>query len=575
MAEERRLAAVWAADVVGYSALMERDEAKTLARLFALRAQVIEPLIAEHDGRIFKTTGDGVLAEFASVVKAVRAGVAVQSMLATRPDRGEFALQLRIGIHAGEVVVVADDLFGDGVNLAARLEGAAESGGVTISEPVYSQLRGELAEAFSDVGELMLKNISRPVRGYRWTQAANQAQPRLAHGTPALMAVLPFQSLSTDSADEFFAEGMVEDLITLLSRSSWFDVISRSSSELAARDSGDAVEAGRRLGARFVVEGSVRFAGERVRVTARLVDTETGLPRWSDRFDRVVEDLFDLQDELVKALVGAIEPEYVAAWRDISPARSSLTSWELAMRAWSTIYRGAQAPAVMDEARGLFERAIEEDTSSTLALGGLAFTLVNPWYHVGAVRDLERAAAIAERATVIDEREAFPWAVLGYVHLIRGELDVAERDLHRALALNPSLTVAATWLAIVYAFRGDRASTAEAADRAFELGPLDPMTHSADVARALTCFTDADYESAITWAKKALGASPQNPPAYRILAASLQLSGDHTAATDAVHELRALGPVTVSWLRDNLYPFGGPETQGRYLAALAAAGIPD
>jgi adenylate cyclase len=269
--DERRLAAIWAADVVGYSALMEHDEAGTLARLFALRAQVVEPLIAKHDGRVFKTTGDGVLAEFGSAVNAVHAAIAVQSALATRPDREE-PLQIRIGIHVGDVLVVEADLFGDGVNLAARLEGAAAPGGIMISEATFAQLSKPIAGEFSEAGELRLKNISRSVRGYRWTHSVEQSPTTLVKGSPALIAVLPFQDLSAELDHGFFADGMVEDLITQLSRSPWFDVIARSSSEAAARSTIDSLEAGRRLGARFVVEGSVRFAGNRVRVNARLVD---------------------------------------------------------------------------------------------------------------------------------------------------------------------------------------------------------------------------------------------------------------------------------------------------------------
>jgi class 3 adenylate cyclase/tetratricopeptide (TPR) repeat protein len=570
------MVAIWAADVVGYSALMERDEPGTLARLFALRAQVLEPLIAEHGGRVFKTTGDGVLAEFGSALRAVEAGVAVQSALALRPDRDGTSLKLRVGVHAGEVVVVDGDLFGDDVNLAARLEGAADPGGIMISVAAHQRLKGALAEQFSEAGELDLKNISRPVRGFRWGSPAVSPMQKAAAGVPVLVAVLPFEDLSADPEHAFFAEGIVEDLITALSRSSWFDVITRSSSQAAVRESADTVGAGRRLGARFVVEGSVRFSGDRVRVNARLVDVESGRPTWSERLDRVVEDLFDLQDELVQSLAGAIEPEYVAAWRNMGPPRPTLTSWELAMRAWSAIYRGVQAGPVMDEAHAHFERAAIADPGNPLALGGLAFTLVNPWYQTGAERDIARAIEVAQQAIAIDVRDALPWFVLGYAHLVQGELRSGEQHLLRALALNPSLAIAASSLAVLYAFDGDSSSTEAVADRALALGPFDPLSAPiAAVARALACFTDADYDGAIRWADRSVGGARHNPSALRVLAASLELAGDHDRAIATVHDLLALGPVTIRWCKENLYPFGGPETQERYLAALSAAGIPE
>lgn len=574
MSEIRRLAAIWAADVVGFSAMIERDEVGTLARLFALRAQVIDPLITRHGGRVFKTTGDGVLAEFASVVDAVQAAIDVQAAIADHPGEGD-PLQVRVGVNVGDVVVHDGDLFGDCVNLAARLEGAAEPGGVLISASTREKLPRSLADEFVDAGELSLKNISRSVRGWRWRSGAGPPTSIPRRNGPAVIAVLPFENLSRDPDQDHFADGMVEDLITLLSQFHWFRVVARSSSGIAGREEADGVGSGRRLGAGFVVEGSVRRSGDQVRVTARLVDVAAGHPVWSQRFDRVMDDLFEVQDEIVRSLVSSIVPEYVSAWRGPGPTRPSLSSWELSMRAWSAIYRMDSSASSTQQAHDQFDQALAADPENTLALCGLSFIFANPWYRFGAERDEEQSISAARRATEIDPSNAFAWCLLGFIEAVRSEFASAERHLRRAIALNPSLALATIWLSVVYGFRGDRAGADQWADRAGELSPFDPMLPITDVARALARFSDADYEAAAKYAASSLDGSPQNPPSLRLLAASLELDGDHDGAVGAVAELLDLGPVTIGWLRENLTPFGGPETFGRYLGALARAGIPD
>ena len=574
MSEARRLAAIWAADVVGYSAMVERDEVGTLARLFALRAQVIDPLITRHGGRVFKTTGDGVLAEFSSVVDAVRAALDVQSAIAN--NRGaDDPLQIRVGVNVGDVVVRDGDLFGDSVNLAARLEGAAEPGGVLISASTREKLPHSLADEFVDAGELSLKNISRSVRGWRWRSGAGPPTSIRRRDGPAVIAVLPFENLSREPDQDHFADGMVEDLITLLSHFHWFRVVARSSSEIAGREEADGVSSGRRLGAGFVVEGSVRRSGDHVRVTARLVNVAVGHLVWSQRFDRVVDDLFEVQDEIVRSLAAAIVPEYVSAWRGPGPTRPSLSSWELSMRAWSAIYRIDSSASSTQQARDQFDQALEADPENTLALCGLAFILANPWYQFGAERDEEQSSSAARRASEIDPSNAFAWCLLGFIEAVRSEFEPAERHLRRAIALNPSLALATIWLSVVYGFRGDRAGADEWADRACKLSPFDPMLPVTDVARALARFSDADYEAAAAYAASSLDGSPHNPPSLRLMAASLELIGDHDGAVVAVENLLNLDPITIEWLRENLTPFGGPETFDRYLNALARAGIPD
>jgi adenylate cyclase len=313
MTATRRLAAILAADVAGYSRLMGVDEEGTLERLKALRHELLDPKIAEHHGRIVKTTGDGLLVEFASVVDAVRCAVAVQQAM---PERNagvalDSRIELRIGINLGDVIADGDDLYGDGVNIAARIEALADAGGVFVSNTVYDQVRDRLPFVFEDLGEQQVKNITRPVRVYRVrdsTAAERPSTPTLQLPDKPSIAVLPFANMSGDPEQEYFADGMVEEIITALSRIRWLFVIARNSSFTYKGQSIDVKQVGRELGVRYVLEGSVRKAGDRVRITGQLIDTATGAHLWADRFDGSLEDVFDLQDKVAISVAGVIEP---------------------------------------------------------------------------------------------------------------------------------------------------------------------------------------------------------------------------------------------------------------------------
>ncbi len=308
MAATRRLAAILAADVAGYSRLMGADEEGTLERLKALRRELVDPKIAEHHGRIVKTTGDGMLVEFASVVDAVRCAVEVQQAMAERNTgvAADSRIELRIGINLGDVIVEGDDLYGDGVNIAARIEALADAGGVFVSNTVHDQVRDRLPFVFEDLGEQQVKNIARPVRVYRVRDAASLTLPsERRRSAPALplpdkpsIAVLPFANMSGDPEQEYFADGMVEEIITALSRIRWLFVIARNSSFTYKGQAVDVKQVGRELGVRYVLEGSVRKAGNRVRITAQLIDALTGTHLWADRFDGSLEDVFELQDKV-------------------------------------------------------------------------------------------------------------------------------------------------------------------------------------------------------------------------------------------------------------------------------------
>jgi len=325
----RRLAAILAADVAGYSRLIEADEEGTLGRLKALRAEIIDPKIAGHRGRIVKTTGDGLLVEFSSVVDAMRCAAELQAAIAESnaplpPDR---RIDFRIGIHQGDIVAEDGDIFGDGVNVAARLEGLAEPGGICVSARVREDAAGRLDLAFEDIGEQALKNISRPVWVYRVVTAKKSAsEPAVALPDKPSIAVLPFANMSGDPEQEYFADGMVEEIITALSRIKWLFVIARNSSFTYKGQAVDLKQVGRELGVRYVLEGSARKAAGRVRITAQLIDAFTGTHLWADRFEGLLEDVFELQDKVASSVAGVIEPALQAAETARSAGRPTTAS---------------------------------------------------------------------------------------------------------------------------------------------------------------------------------------------------------------------------------------------------------
>jgi TolB-like protein len=373
---ERRLAAILAADMAGYSRLMGADEEGTLERLKALRRELVDPKIAEHKGRIVKTTGDGLLVEFASVVDAVRCAVAVQQAMPERntsvgPDG---RIELRIGINLGDVIVAGDDLYGDGVNIAARIEALADAGGVFVSNTVHDHVRDRLPFVFEDLGEQQVKNITRPVRVYRVRDAAPRAAapPALPLPDKPSIAVLPFANMSGDPEQEYFADGMVEEIITALSRIRWLFVIARNSSFTYKGQAVDVKQVGRELGVRYVLEGSVRKGGNRVRITAQLIDAATGAHLWADRFDGSLEDVFDLQDKVAISVAGVIEPALQAAEtaRSASRPTNDLTAYDLYLRAYSMVLSSARQ---IPEALAVMEQAITRDPRYGPALAWAAY----------------------------------------------------------------------------------------------------------------------------------------------------------------------------------------------------------
>src|SRR5271156_2812028 len=379
MAAIRRLTAILAADVAGYSRLMGADEEGTHERLKAHLGELVDPKITEHRGRVVKYTGDGFLAEFASVVDAVRCAVEVQRGMADRePDvPDEQRIRFRIGINLGDVIAEGDDIFGDGVNVAARLEALAEPGGVFVSNTVHDHVRDRLPFAFEDLGEQQVKNIARPIRVYRVHDVAakNPTKPISPviplPGKPSI-AVLPFANMSGDPDQEYFADGMVEEIITALSRIRWLFVIARNSSFTYKGQAIDVTQVGRELGVRYVLEGSVRKAGQRVRITGKLIDAVTGTHLWADRFDGSLEDVFDLQDKVASSVAGVIEPALQAAETACSAGRPTddLTAYDLYLRACAIVLASTRQ---IPEALRLLEQAIARDPRYGPALAWAAF----------------------------------------------------------------------------------------------------------------------------------------------------------------------------------------------------------
>jgi adenylate cyclase len=455
MAATRRLAAILVADVAGYSRLMGADEEGTLADLQALRREVVDPAIARHNGRIVKTTGDGMLVEFTSAVEAVRCAVEVQQAMAGRSDgpAAQRRIEFRIGVNLGDVIVDGDDLYGDSVNIAARIEALADPGAVFVSNTVHDQVRDRLPFDFEDLGEREVKNIFRPVRVYRvrdTVEARVETPPALALPDKPSIAVLPFANLSGDPEQEYFADGMVEEIITALARIRWLFVIARNSSFTYKGQVVEVKRVGRDLGVRYVLEGSVRKAGGRVRVTAQLIDAQNGAHLWADRFDGSLEDVFELQDQVAISVAGVIEPALQAAEIRRSSARPThdLTAYDLYLRALDLYLRAlanfpSSSRTQMANALDMFEQAVARDPGFAPALAWAAVChtrLRIDGYAEDPEASLGKARAFAEQALAMAGGDP---GVLANAALVLGddensEINTAIALIDRSLALNPS-----------------------------------------------------------------------------------------------------------------------------------------
>jgi adenylate cyclase len=569
---ERRLAAILAADVAGYSRLMGADEEGTLARLKALRRELADPKIKEHRGRIVKTTGDGLLLEFASVVDAVRCAVEVQREMAelnadVPPDR---RIEFRMGINVGDIIKDGRDIYGDGVNIAARLEALAEPGGICVSRVVRDQVRDKLDMTFEDQGEQQVKNIARPVRIYRIPVAENApaAAPVPLPEKPSI-AVLPFANMSGDPEQEYFADGMVEEIITALSRIRWLFVIARNSTFTYKGYAVDVKQVGRELGVRYVLEGSVRKAGGRVRITAQLVDALTGSHLWADHFDGLVKDVFELQDEIASSVAGIIEPTLQTAETARSTHRptNDLNAYDAYLRAYALVWSSAR---YVPEALRLLEQAIERDPRYGAALAWAAIC-----YHrlcvAGSSADPEadhrKAAEFARRALEVAGDDSSILANAAFALAYFGEDIGAMMGLvDRALMLNPSSARAWHLSGNLRLYAGQPDIAIEHVEAALRLSPRARVGSSLAVIGQAHFFSRR-FGEAVPKLLLAIQEDPNYPVPYRSLAACYAQMGRLDDAREIVSRLRGITRAVVAdvgYLRN-------PEQRELFLSGLRLA----
>ena len=590
---ERRLAAILAADVAGYSRLMGRDEAGTLARLKALRRELIDPMVAEHRGRIVKTTGDGLLIEFPSVVEAVACAMTVQSGMgsrnaATPEDR---RIEFRVGINSGDIIVEDGDIHGDGVNIAARLEGVAEPGGICVSAIVHDQVRDRLDCVFEDLGEQSLKNIVRPVRVYR---IGPEIGPRAfrplsgvdATGTAAVqpaalplpdkpsIAVLPFQNMSGDPEQEYFVDGMVEEIITALSRIRWLFVIARNSTFTYKGRPIEVKEIGRELGVRYILEGSVRKGGSRVRITAQLIDAETGAHLWADRFDGLIEDVFELQDKIALSVAGVIEPALQAAEMRRSAARptTDLTAYDLYLRALAVFYPITKERVI--EALRLFEEAIAIDPHYGPALSWAAMChreIATSGWAEAPETSWRKGSALARQAVQAAENDprVLVNAALVLAHFgddIGEDIGAMIGLIDRALALNPSFARGWNVSGILRNIAGEHDLAIEHIGIALRLSPRERIGTPL-VVLGMAYFLKRQFDEAASKLLLAVQDNPGHPGTYRCLAACYAHMGRLDEAHEIVTRLRAITPIIVP----SDVPYRNPEYRELLLSGLRLA----
>ncbi len=577
--EQRRLAAIMSADVVGYSRLMGHSESGTLARLKAARAEVVDPAVAEHGGRIVKTTGDGLLIEFSSAVDAVQCGIAVQSSMADRIDGipKDEALQYRIGVHVGDIIIEGEDIFGDGVNIAARIEGLAEPGGVAISDAVSQHVRGHVNVAFVDRGEHAVKNIDRPLHVWGW-RPGEDAESVVPPAEPALperpsIAVLPFDNMSGDPEQGYFADGITEDIITDLSKVSGLFVIARNSSFAYKGKAPDIRQVSRELGVRYVLEGSVRRAANRIRINAQMIEGTTGGHVWAERYDRDLEDIFEVQDEVTRTIVSALKVKLTASEVAARGGRAKISPevYDLIVRARATALQLTPQAATM--AKEMLQRVIAIDPSVAIAYARLAITMfaeyVNQWNNA-TPENLVRAMDLAKKAVEIDEMEPQGHIAMSIVLSWTRRLDEAEPHTRRAIELDPNSADGYTGLGNVREFKGHPEEAVPLYTRAYRLDPQwDMALHF--MGRALLALGRLDEAEAAL--KKRLTLAPRSDMSRFYLACVYGRTGRKEEAQALWHELMEINPrFSVEHLKRTL-PYADPSYLDRLADDLRKAEI--
>ena len=581
---QRRLAVILAADVVGYSALMERNEEGTYAEFERLKQELIEPSLSSHDGRLIKTTGDGALAEFASPSAAVRCAVEIQESIAS----GRSSLELRIGVNLGEVIVAADgDLFGDGINIAVRLEGLADPGSILISEKVYSEVDGKLDLAFEDRGEQQLKNISKPVRTYAVRVGAYGAPIDRLSAAPSLpdkpsIAVLPFENMGGDPEQEYFADGMVEDIITALSRFKSLLVIARNSSFTYKGKAADLKQIGRELGVRYVLEGSVRKSGSRLRISGQLIEAATGSHIWAEKIDGPLEDVFDLQDRVTQSIVGAILPNLMQAEMVLASRKppSTWNCYDRYLRANALLFKFS--PITIDEAKEEYQRALLLDPDFPPAVAMLSTCYVVQRFLYGQdlreselLKALELSARAAELAP--DDGMVLSLCALTTTFL-SDDLEKATILAERAVSLNPNISMSWAALGWIYNWLGEPERACEAFDRAARLNPLDKImlvTHILP-GTSLACFLLGRQDLWVMCVKRLLALDPNNLSGLLDALDIARQQGRNSDAEKLLQRIEAVHPgLRSSQVRDIFRRLRNPEHQALFDQWLNRLALPE
>ena len=587
--KERRLAAILVADMVGYSRLMEADESGTITRQNAGRNQLIDPEIAAHNGRIVKTTGDGFLVEFASVVDATECAVQIQRGMAEREADGpeERRIQYRIGVNLGDIVIEGDDILGSGVNIAARLEGLAEPGGICISDDAFRQIEGKLDLAFDDLGEQKVKNIKKPVKVYavridRGKQRTGSTAPSL---TPALelpdkpsIAVLPFDNLSNDPEQEYFSDGITEDIITELSMISGLFVIARHSTFTYKEQSVTLKQVGRELGVRYVLEGSVRKSGSRIRVTAQLIDATTEYHLWAERFDRQLKDVFAVQEEVARSVAGALavalKPDEGA--RLARPPTENIEAYDLYLRTRATPWPPTRENVL--SARHAYEHIIDIDPAFVGGYAGKALTYaMSVVFGSSAEPDSDAAIAVetAKKALSLNPDFAQGHSALGLGYLAGRQYEEAIAAARKAIDLQPSDADAQCYFGITLLFAGDGEQACTAAERALRIDPQftnGPYLNLLGISK----FISGRYEEAIeAYRRNVAQGGPIGPPMLHVWAASYVAAGRMEEAHRTANELLKFFPeFSLSRFR-MLHMYRKPEDSQRLIGYLRQAGLPE
>ena len=550
---DRRLAAVLAADLAGYSRLMGRDEERTLAQLKVLRKTLVDPAIASHHGRIVKTTGDGMLVEFASAVDAARCAVEVQRAMAERnvDVSPELRIEFRVGIHVGDIMIDDDDIFGDGVNIAARLEGIAEPGGVCISDDAYRQVRGKVDIAFDDIGEQSLKNISEPMRAWHMKLTAGSAPSALSGQAPARprelalpdkpsIVVLPFDNMSAEPGQDFLADGIVEAITAALSCIRSFFVIARSSAFTYKGRTTDARAIGKELGVAYLLEGSVQKVGNRLRIIVQLIETEGGAHVWSSHYDGTVDEFFDLQDRITQQVAGALQPSIRLAEIERSRRRrpQDLGSYDYTMRAMPHVWALEKEESA--KALELLEKALTIDPEYPLALAfaGWCHAQRSVYNWADDIADSQSMArSLAERAAALSGDDPLILAVLGAVHTFVRNFGTARVLLERALALDPNCAWAWSRLAWIENYADRPREAIENFERALRLSPIDPMNFNNYAGIGSAHEVAQEYDQAVMFYRRALQERPHASWIYRNLASALAGAGQVEEARQTFAEM--------------------------------------